>query len=109
MIPAPRPVVLRQAGRWRISKMADSYYPVPMYRTVSVKLKDRVLADIEAEARARRTTRSGVVRERLERPGAASGSLWDRMHDLVIADDAAPKDLARNKSRLRGLGRPRRR
>ena len=81
----------------------------PMYRTVSVKLKDRVLADIEAEARARRTTRSAVVRERLERPGAAGGSLWDRMCDLVIADDAAPKDLARNKSRLRGLGRSRRR
>jgi hypothetical protein len=89
--------------------MAYSYYAARMYRTVSVKLEDRVLADIEAEARARRTTRSAVVRERLERPGAAGGSLWDRMRDLVIADDAAPRDLARNKSRLRGLGRSRRR
>ena len=89
--------------------MADSYYPVFMYRTVSVKLKDRVLADIEAEARARRTTRSAVVRERLERPGAASGSVWGRMRDLVIRGDTAPADLASNKARLRGYGGSRRR
>jgi hypothetical protein len=80
-----------------------------MYRTVSVKLKDRVLADIEAEARARRTTRSAVMRARLEQAAAHGGSLWDRMRDLVIAEDAAPRDLARNKARLRGLGRSRRR
>ena len=41
-----------------------------MFRTVSVKLKDRLLADIEAEARARRITRSAVVRERLNTPRA---------------------------------------
>ncbi len=80
-----------------------------MYRTVSVKLKARVLADIEAEARARRTTRSAVVRERLERPGAASGSVWGRMQDLVIRGDTAPADLASNKARLRGYGGSRRR
>lgn len=50
--------------------MADSYYPVLMYRSITVKLEDRVLADIEAEARARGTTRSAVARERLERPGS---------------------------------------
>jgi hypothetical protein len=80
-----------------------------MYRTISVKLKDRALADIEAEARARRITRSAVVRERLERPGAASGSVWGRMRDLVIRNDAAPADLASNKAHLRGYGRSRRR
>ncbi len=80
-----------------------------MYRTVTVKLKDRVLADIEAEARARRTTRSAVVRERLERRGAANGSVWGRMQDLVIRSAAAPADLASNKARLRGYGGSRRR
>ncbi len=89
--------------------MADSYYPAVVYRTVSVKLKDRVLADIEAEARARRVTRSAVVRERLERPGAASGSVWGRMQDLVLRGGAAPTDLASNKARLRGYGGSRRR
>lgn len=89
--------------------MADSYYPAPVYRTVSVKVKDRVLAGIEAEARARRITRSAVVRERLERAGAASGSVWGRMRDLVVRGDAAPADLASNKARLRGYGGSRRR
>ena len=80
-----------------------------MLRTVTVKLHDRVLADIETEARARRTTRSAVVRERLERPARSNGSVWDRMRDLVIRTDAAPADLASNKQRLRGYGRSRHR
>lgn len=80
-----------------------------MLRTVTVKIRDRVLADIEAEARTRRITRSAVVRERLERSRGAGGSAWDRMQDLVIADDRAPADLASNKARLGGYGRPRRR
>lgn len=80
-----------------------------MFRTVSVKLKDRVLADIEVEARARRITRSAVVRERLERPVAANGSVWSRMQDLVIRSNAAATDLASNKAHLRGYGASRRR
>ena len=80
-----------------------------MLRAVTIKLRDRVLADIEAEARARRVTRSAVVRERLERAGARGGSVWDRMRDLVIANDGAPADLASNQARLRAYGRPRRR
>lgn len=75
-----------------------------MLRTVTVKLRDRVLAEIEAEARTRRTTRSAVVRERLERAGAPHGSIWNRMQDLVIGGDTAPADLASNKARLRGYG-----
>lgn len=80
-----------------------------MLRAVTVKLHDRVLADIETEARARRVTRSAVVRERLERPARPGGSAWDRMRDLVIQTDAAPADLAANKQRLRGYGRARHR
>jgi hypothetical protein len=80
-----------------------------MSRTITVKLDDRILAQIEAEARVRRTTRSAVVRERLERPGAAGGSAWNRMKDLVLSADSAPADLASNKSHLRGYGGARRR
>jgi len=75
-----------------------------MLRTVTVKLKDRLLAEIEAEARARRTTRSAVVRARLERPAAPTGSAWDRIHDLVIRGEPAPPDLAANKAHLKGYG-----
>ena len=76
-----------------------------MLRTVSIKLHDRVLADIESEARSRQVSRSEVVRERLDRSQTAKGSIWDRMQDLVIEDDRAPTDLASNKARMRDYGR----
>ena len=71
-----------------------------MLRTITVKLHDRVLADIESEARSRRVSRSEVVRERLEHSKTARGSVWDKMQDLVVIDDRAPTDLASNKKRL---------
>jgi len=76
-----------------------------MLRTVTVKLHDRVLADIESEARSRRLTRSDIVRERLERSKTSKGSVWEKMQDLVVNEDQAPTDLASNKARLRGYGR----
>jgi len=76
-----------------------------MLRTVTVKLHDRILADIESEARSRRLTRSEIVRERLERSKTSKGSVWEKMQDLVVNEDRAPTDLASNKARLRGYGR----
>ena len=76
-------------------------------RTVTVKLHDRLLSEIEAVARSRRVSRSEVVRERLAQTELPKGSVWDRMQDLVIDEDHAPADLASNKARLRGYGRPR--
>ncbi len=76
-------------------------------RTVTVKLQDHLIAEIEAVARARRVSRSEIVRERLARAETPVGSVWDRMQDLVIDDDRAPADLASNKARLRGYGRSR--
>jgi len=76
-----------------------------MLRTVTIKLNDHVLADIESEARSRRVSRSEVVRERLEHSKTDKGSVWDKMQDLVIKEDRAPIDLASNKVRLRGYGR----
>lgn len=76
-----------------------------MLRAISIKLHDRVLADIESEARSRRVSRSEVVRERLDRSKSAKGSVWDKMQDLVIEEDRAPTDLSSNKARMRGYGR----
>ena len=76
-------------------------------RTFTVKLEDRVLADIDNAARERRVSRSAIVRERLERGDATAGSVWARMQDLVVGEDRAPADLASNKARLRGHGRSR--
>ena len=95
----------RQRRPLRIAFLPHSYYRDPMLRTVTVKLHDRVLADIESEARSRRVSRSEVVRERLERSKTSKGSVWDKMQDLVVKEDRAPTDLASNKARLRGYGR----
>jgi predicted transcriptional regulator len=76
-------------------------------RNVTVKLQDGLLAEIEAVARARRVSRSVIMRERLERAQSPETSLWDRMQDLVVEKDAAPADLASNKARLRAYGRSR--
>ena len=76
-------------------------------RTVTVKLQDRLLSEIEAVARARRVSRSEVVRERLAQTEFPKGSVWDRMQDLVVDEDHAPADLASNKARLRDYGRSR--
>ncbi len=76
-----------------------------MLRTITIKLHDRTLADIESEARSRQLTRSEVVRERLEQSRSSKGSIWDKMQDLVVTRDRAPTDLASNKARLRGYGR----
>jgi hypothetical protein len=81
---------------------------IPMsLRTVTVKLHDRLLSEIEAVARSRRVSRSEILRERLAQGDAPNGSVWERMQDLVIAEDHAPADLASNKARLRGYGRSR--
>lgn len=80
-----------------------------MLRTVTIKIPDRALAEIEAEARARRVSRSAVVRERLERATRRQGSIWDAMQDLVIDGRLALSGLASDKSLLRGYGRSRRR
>ena len=76
-------------------------------RNVTVKLEDGLLAEIESVARARRVSRSQVMRERLEQGQTSGGSVWDRMQDLVVAKDGAPADLASNKARMRGYGRSR--
>ena len=76
-------------------------------RTVTVKLQDRLLAEIDGVARAHGLSRSEVVRARLEQAESPAGSVWDRMQDLVIEEDRAPADLSSNKARLRGYGRSR--
>ncbi|MBI4291727.1 MAG: ribbon-helix-helix protein, CopG family [Betaproteobacteria bacterium] len=76
-------------------------------RTVTVKLQDRLIAEIESVARARRVSRSVVLRERLEKADPPKGSVRERMQDLVVEEDRAPADLASNKARLRGYGRSR--
>jgi hypothetical protein len=82
-------------------------------KTVTVRLPEALVADIDAESRARKLSKSDVVRERLERasptlkePGAPAYAIAD----LVGTVDGLPADLSARKKhylRVTGYGRKR--
>ena len=78
-------------------------------RTISLKLPDDLLAQLESEAKTRRVTKSWLVRESLEkalrrpsRSGAAS--CYDLARDLAGSVKGLPKDLAHNPKYMQGFG-----
>ena len=77
-------------------------------RTLTVRLPEPLAASIEAESRARRISKSDVVRERLERVGNGQGAIQHSLEaitDLVGAVDGLPKDLSsRKKKYLKATG-----
>jgi Arc/MetJ-type ribon-helix-helix transcriptional regulator len=77
-------------------------------RTLTVRLPEALVAEIEAESRGRRVSKSDVVRERLSRAGAKSRRrprLLDAIADLVGSVDGLPADLsARKKAHLEKTG-----
>jgi hypothetical protein len=81
-------------------------------KTLTVRIADRLFAEIASAARARNLPKSEIIRERLSHKTAATkqgkGSLWSRMHDLVIQSDSLPADLCSNKAHLKSYGRGRR-
>ena len=94
--------------------MADAYYTDRM-KSITIRLPEPLIADIDAESRGRGVSKSDVVRERLERgahrTGKPSPVPYD-IADVVGAVDHGPSDLsARKKEHLRrtayGRKRPR--
>jgi hypothetical protein len=78
--------------------------------TISVKLPEDLLGQLAREAKARRVTKSRLVRERLEKglyeqppPGAVS--CYDLARDLAGTVKGLPKDLAHNPKYMEGFGR----
>ena len=76
-------------------------------KTLSVRLPEPLVADIEAESRGRKISKSIVVRERLElgpRRRRRTASL-NAIADLIGSVDDLPADLtARKKAYLRATG-----
>ena len=76
-------------------------------KTLTVRLPEPLVAEIDAESRERKVSRSDVVRERLQRrdrPEPHRSSL-DAVRDLMGAVDGLPKDLsARKKDYLKASG-----
>jgi predicted transcriptional regulator len=78
--------------------------------TISLKLPEALLARLEGEAEARRTTKSSLIREVLEKalePAATKGaaSCYDLARDLAGSIKGMPKDLATNPRHMEGFGR----
>jgi hypothetical protein len=79
-------------------------------RTISLKLPDDLLAHLESEAKAKRVTKSWLVRESLEkalRKQSPSGavSCYDLARDLAGSVKGLPEDLADNPKYLEDFGR----
>lgn len=78
--------------------------------TISLKLPDRLLERLEAETRARGTTKSSLVRECLERSleprhRGGNATCYDLAADLAGAVKGLPRDLATNPKYLEDFGR----
>ncbi len=78
--------------------------------TISLKLPDKLLNLLEKESRARRTTKSSLIRESLEktlvsRPSADKASCYELAHDLAGSLKGLPRDLATNPKHMKGFGR----
>jgi predicted DNA-binding protein len=77
-------------------------------QTISMRLPDDLIADLEKEAKARRVTKSSVVRESLEKTLRAKSdkpmSCYDLTKDLIFKRGRAPRDLATNPKYMEGFG-----
>ena len=77
-------------------------------KTLTVRLPQPLVADIEAESRARRISKSDVVRERLQLatgPERRQPAALDAIADLIGSVDGLPADLSTQKRRyLRSTG-----
>lgn len=76
-------------------------------RTISLKLPDDLLAELEREAKARRVTKSVLVRESLKtalRRHPRAASCFDLARDLAGSVKGLPRDLAHNPKYMRGFG-----
>jgi Arc/MetJ-type ribon-helix-helix transcriptional regulator len=74
-------------------------------KTLTVRLPDPLAAEIEAESRSRRVSKSDVVRERLMRAKAeVADDPLASIRDLIGSLDRGPPDLsARKKEYLRAI------
>jgi Arc/MetJ-type ribon-helix-helix transcriptional regulator len=78
-------------------------------KTLTVRLPDALVAQIEAESRRRKLSKSDVVRERLTAAGR-SRELQPAALDAIGSVDGLPRDLsARTKKYLKSTGYGRKR
>jgi Arc/MetJ-type ribon-helix-helix transcriptional regulator len=81
---------------------------LPDMKTLTIRLPDPLAAEIEAESRTRKISKSDVVRERLRLVRAPGGRAKKSLHaiaDLIGSVDGLPADLSvRKKRSLKATG-----
>lgn len=82
-------------------------------KTLTVRLPEPLVAQIDAESRERNVSKSDVVRERLRAgagPGRPRSASFHGIEDLIGSVDGLPADLsARKKAHLKQTGYGRKR
>lgn len=84
-------------------------------KTLTLRVPDELMADLEAESRAQGRSKSDVARERLRSAASVRGEAVDPLasiRDLIGSVDGLPPDLSARKKeylKLTGYGRKRRR
>jgi Arc/MetJ-type ribon-helix-helix transcriptional regulator len=75
-------------------------------KTLTVRLPDELAAQIEAESRKRKVSKSDVVRERLTSTRSPRRTtLLDKISDVIGSVDGLPADLsAKKKHYLKAMG-----
>jgi Arc/MetJ-type ribon-helix-helix transcriptional regulator len=74
-------------------------------KTLTVRLPESLIAQIEAESRRRRLSKSDVVRERLTEKKISRGqrsTLLDAAADVIGSIDRLPPDLSARKKKYLG-------
>ena len=82
-------------------------------KTLTVRLPESLVAQIEAESRRRKLSKSDIVRERLtlaDRSHGHGSAAYDAIADLIGSVEGLPADLSANtKKYLRATGYGRKR
>ena len=75
-------------------------------QTISFKVPDDLLADLEREAKARHVTKSVLVRRSLETAlrGRRAASCFDLARDLAGSLKGLPRGLAHDRKYMDGFG-----
>jgi Arc/MetJ-type ribon-helix-helix transcriptional regulator len=95
------------------SVLQNCHYRITLFamKTLTVRLPEALVAEIEAESRERRRSKSDVVRERLSHvAGARARRGSPAIADLVGSVDGLPADLSGQKKaylKTTGYGRKR--
>lgn len=100
----------RTSRRFGIAAKIGWYYHARLMSTLSLKLPDSLLQRLDQESRARRLSKSALVRSALERElqptkSGRAATCYDLAHDLAGSiRKKLPKDLATNPKYMEGFG-----